>query len=1471
MPEVNLKLLFGLMVAAALGTGTVFAIHYVQGPRIASALLKQADIAETEAKIAETEAKIAEAHKHVERAERYLTRYLEFNPRDYEQKSRLAKMLAGETFEGRPKARRRALGLLNDVLAHQDNKDDKPDLRRLLVKVALELFEIKEARDHLKILWGGDEDKDWKQVKASSLPALERGELEGYWGLLLEFPNENKLARAIDFYRAAVDDAPNETSNYVRLAYLLRQVEVDNVQVRQARQEEADALVDKLVAKNDTSAQAYLSRWHYRRYFSLISPIGQKELGKLPLERDEWDVGLLGLTIARAGAAQDVVEAEKRAPQLPEVQLACAEKERMLNHRVKAREHLDAGLALVNRQGRRDAYQFQFLYHLANLHLDDAFDVKTEEPARQLAIQEATRRLEELRRTRLAPVACEFLEARLAFQEHKWGRAIELLEHVRPELSKQADMAITINLYLGQAYERIVAPLPSLDAFNRVLAIEPRSLPARMGRAWALLQQGKMDDADAEYSQLAAADNLPARIVLDIARVKVHRQLLRDPGERKWSECDAALTRADKVPEIAAEVAIQWAERYVGEGQDNYAQMQIGQQKAADVLRKALDAQPAKAPLLVSAQVELALGYKQVDEASTLLEAAQKKWGDKVEFRLARARIALARPESETRTRELAEAERGWDKLGPDDRAQLLDGLAQLYFRANNAREGRRFVRLLADQDRYQTDLKLRLLLFDLAARADNGLGDREGMRQALADIHRIERGQGEYYRYGQAVLLVWEGRQQETPAQRAPFLAEASKLLDEVASRRQTWAPVFLARAEVAELRGDWGSAIDQYNQAVLNGEQNPQVIERLVKLLKQLKRDPEAKLVTDRLKASQLINSELGNLASNIDITLDNPARAIDRVRQAVSADSNDVPLILEQANNQEELAARLKLSDPVAALSQERAARDNLFKAVRLAPKEGKVWLALVAFLNRHGETAEARVQMDKALNSVQPEGKLLTRALCLDALGDKDRGTAFEDAAKERPNDLVAVRALTNYYLRSGHLVEAEPLLRRIIARKDLPAREEDVQWARNTLAILLASGTDFERFREALHLVALELDANGKLLPEKDAYPPGTELLRTRARVLAVQPQKQFREHAIGLLESLGTQRVLTADDRFILARLHDQNGSWNKASEQYTFLATQSPNPPCLVAYIQALLRTNNLSEASRQIAQLEKLEDLNKVERGTFGSVDLNARWLEASGKGDKAIEQLREQCSKPRARAEDTLALIAALARQGKYDDSYKEALKAWDKGLPPESLGGVSVALLRDMKPQEPQIARFETLLHGAIAANPKKFVLRMHLADLYDLRGKYDLAIEQYRAILQPENEPNNIIALNNLAWLLAEHAEQGDEALRYINNAIAGVGRRADLLDTRGIIQLKRGKTADALADLKDAADEQATAVRLFHLARAYHEARDRPAAARTLKQACTEAKLTTTQLHPTEQLRCKNLLAEYQVTEYRAP
>src|SRR5579885_709262 len=251
MRTINTKLLLGLLLSSLFATGAVFGVHHFQYGRIADSLLWQA--------------RRAEEQGQVRRQARYLQRYLEFNPKDFEAKAQLAKLWTSEEFDDSPRQRVKAVRLLDDVLAQGD---DQPELRRLLVKTALEVHQYKMARNHLEKLLTRDFLNNPSESRIVE-KNLERGESVGYAGQLLEA--ENQPEKALRCYRMAIQQAPQIESNYLTLAQLLRkQNRIESSRIK-INQQEANQVINELVKNNPRSAEAYLTRWRYRRDFGLIT------------------------------------------------------------------------------------------------------------------------------------------------------------------------------------------------------------------------------------------------------------------------------------------------------------------------------------------------------------------------------------------------------------------------------------------------------------------------------------------------------------------------------------------------------------------------------------------------------------------------------------------------------------------------------------------------------------------------------------------------------------------------------------------------------------------------------------------------------------------------------------------------------------------------------------------------------------------------------------------------------------------------------------------------------------------------------------------------------------------------------------------------------------------------------------------------------------------------------------------------
>ena len=494
MRKTNGKLFLALLVGVVVLTGAVFAVHYFQYQRIARALLFQARRAEEKGDKAE-EAKFRQL-------------YLEFNPRDPDETAALARLWAGDGYPVTSKQKRQAVELMDQVLAYQDD----PELRRLLVKTALQVRprpDLRRATEHLERLLPRKElDKSVEADKAArkagkpidpdfARPDAARGELEGYWGMILEEGKET--VAALHCHRLAILHAPETTASYLRLASLLRRENEPDPQQKVRNQAEADRVVEALVQKNPDAHESYLTRWGYRREFNLLS-LRDGDGGHIELEK----------------AGEDVTKALRMKPESIEVLLAAADLERLRGraaaedssrpaldrraltreHRDRAARHLERGQEIVahNLAATTDYGRFQLLWHQANLLLDRLDSTRAEadeenkpEPDVSRLKDQIRGAVEQIRRVPVASAApsADYVLGRLLVHDREWRDAAKLFEGAKALMQEQPEMVCQANLYLGQCYEKLEEHTQMFSAFKRVIEWDPNSVPALMGMAVA--------------------------------------------------------------------------------------------------------------------------------------------------------------------------------------------------------------------------------------------------------------------------------------------------------------------------------------------------------------------------------------------------------------------------------------------------------------------------------------------------------------------------------------------------------------------------------------------------------------------------------------------------------------------------------------------------------------------------------------------------------------------------------------------------------------------------------------------------------------------------------------------------------------------------------------------------------------------------------------------------------------------------
>ena len=423
-------------------------------------------------------------------------------------------------------------------------------------------------------------------------------------------------------------------------------------------------------------------------------------------------------------------------------------------------------------------------------------------------------------------------------------------------------------------------------------------------------------------------------------------------------------------------------------------------------------------------------------------------------------------------------------------------------------------------------------------------------------------------------------------------------------------------------------------------------------------------------------------------------------------------------------------------------------------------------------------------------------------------------------------------------------------------------------ARRTLADILTARGGEKEWQEALQL----LEGSGS---EGDAasLDRGAE-----ARLLVRRGGKDNLEKARQLLEELiADDENAAGGDRLLLAGLYEAEGELQAARQQcLSVMGQPNPDPAHLVFYIGFLLRHDLQDEANTWLQQLER------VAPSDLRTVALRARWLHGQdrtseieplveGLAERLIlaingnrQQRAEWKNQRKAQVCQGIAsiyssveqhqaaeswyrrvvafvpegyqpLVTWLARQDRMTEAIDiclEAAKSDDSPRPATIL----VSVLISGKPTEESFSLAEPLLAKAVEDHKGDAGLLSSLASLRVVQQRTGDAIQLYRRVLKLR--PKDAVALNNLATLLSEEEDTGEEALQLIEQAIRIVGPQAALLDTKGTILIYDGKADQAVPLLEEAATAAKPDPRYYlHLAAAYHQLGETEKAREAFKKA----------------------------------
>lgn len=524
--------------------------------------------------------------------------------------------------------------------------------------------------------------------------------------------------------------------------------------------------------------------------------------------------------------------------------------------------------------------------------------------------------------------------------------------------------------------------------------------------------------------------------------------------------------------------------------------------------------------------------------------------------------------------------------------------------------------------------------------------------------------------------------------------------------------------------------------------------------------------------------------------------------------------------------------------------------------------------VAFANN--KYAEATAYYEQALALEKDSPSLLTR-LAQIRFASGDIGRAFEDFHAASGLDGEGVQAdlsLISAHMSRGEFDKALAAISALetkqpnsplthTAKGSVYAAKRDGKNARASLEKALS--IQFDYLPAARILAGLDIEEKNpkaakrrfEVILEKSPANEGALLSMADMQVVLGEPSTDI----VATLQRAVTANPSSVPARAALVKFYGQSGDTKAALVAAQEAVAAIPdNPVIMEVFGVAQLAAGETNQAIDTFGKLAVLLPDSPVPQMHIASAEFTAK------KPDAAIRALRKALVLKPDLVDAQRQVIAALVTVGRPEEALRET-RLVQKARPKESVGfTLEGDVLANQKkfleaadayaegfkrqPQPALVVRQHQMLRSAgktaqanaiserwIKSNAKDTSVRFYLAGVALEDNTYDQAITRYREIL--DVNPENYLALNNLAWALNE--KNDPSALGYAEKAYKNAPKNADVLDTYGWLLFKKGETGRAIELLGEAVAvaPKAPEPRL-HLAKALEKSGDKEAAKREL-------------------------------------
>ena len=969
-----------------------------------------------------------------------------------------------------------------------------------------------------------------------------------------------------------------------------------------------------------------------------------------------------------------------------------------------------------------------------------------------------------------------YLEGLLAEAQGNWPDAIKAWRKI--SLSSFHEDKVPIKL--AEALEQIGDRIAAIQQLRTFLAQQPNQVKAHALLAQWCAEEGRWTEA-VDHAQQAVRlqpDDPDLKNLLLQIRIQQAQATNISLSGDAWNRIEQQIHE-----NLQNDAALRYLEiqTYIQKGKLDQAEQQIIQ----------LEKQEGPSLQIRLLQADLLLSRQHPDEAGQVLDEAIETYPESLGAIQKRVVLYVKNKEFDPCLRLLAQAEQRLDSS--QQKKTLCLWKVEVYVLADREDAAVQELKKLVQAN--PKDIAVRKRLLDLTRKSESP----QQLRQWIQEIRGLDGDQGRQWRYEQARFLYERGDISKEYPQIVSILQGVLRdYPDDQASR------ILLASSH--EAAGNLRLAITEYQDALARDPDNLDLVVSAVAAMYRAEEYRQAEEIIERISQRGIRDPRLSKL------------EAQHLLRQGKLGSASEVleGMMAQFPDNQ-----NVKLSLALIRLYQNRLEEaskliDELLKA---SPDYLPAIAARVELFLRSGDPAKAIQVCDQAVEQFQSPKIYTLRAMTRAKAGDMQGAEEdLKQMLKLSENSTESLLLAGDMLLYVGKAAQASQLM------------DQALTQAANDFDVLKKAATvyarDPQRKKDAVKCLNQALAAQ--------ADDPDLRLLK--ARFLLDENTSDSTREAESLLAKLVDEYPRMEGTWLTLADFYYRNGQTGRAMDHVLRGLGFFPNSKALLllkAQIEGI-RSENLA-----LPTLRNLhERFPKDDRITAifaesclgsGQIDSAIQILEESLKTESGsppvlLQQIYMSALYEKGRTEEAGRLFETLEQDGKdptgtlkrwadllIQDKKWSSLAVLFKQEGAESAGRLS--LIADLctnigmhdDPQARDTAR-KSLLY-LITQYPNQPYLYVSLGRFYHYWKQYKPAEESYRKVLalSSDSDPSiQVIALNNLAWILAHEYQNYEEALQLADKGLSMEPENADLLDTRGEIYFEKGNYEEARRDLEQA-------------------------------------------------------------------